>query len=81
MPRGLANLTAFAKLYGYVRFFHPSDQAAAADWETIAIEGARKVERAKTPAGLIARLREIFQPIAPSFASFLPPVGRGPRRS
>jgi hypothetical protein len=48
-----------------VRFFHPSDQAAAADWETIAVEGARRVEGAKTPAGLIARLREIFQPIRP----------------
>src|SRR6185503_3613476 len=26
--QGLANLTAFARLYGYVRHFHPSDQAA-----------------------------------------------------
>jgi hypothetical protein len=33
-PQGLTNLAAFAKLYGYVRFFHPSNQAAATDWET-----------------------------------------------
>ena len=41
--RELTNLTAFAKLYGYVRFFHPSDQAANTDWEDFAIEGVRKV--------------------------------------
>ena len=29
-PRGLENLTAFARLFGYVRHFHPSDEAAAA---------------------------------------------------
>ena len=30
---GLANLTAFARLYGYVRYFHPSDESAGADWQ------------------------------------------------
>src|SRR5690554_5495314 len=34
----LEELHAFAKLYGYVRYFHPSDEAAAADWEAIAVE-------------------------------------------
>jgi C-terminal processing protease CtpA/Prc len=75
--QGLANLTAFAKLYGYVRFFHPSDQAAAADWETIAIEGARKVENAASPRKLIARLQEIFQPLAAAVRIFL--TGARPR--
>jgi C-terminal processing protease CtpA/Prc len=75
--RGLENLTAFAKLYGYVRFFHPSDQAAAANWETIAVEAARKVEGAKSLRELIARLREIFRPIAPSVRIF--PTGARPR--
>jgi C-terminal processing protease CtpA/Prc len=69
-PQGLANLTAFAKLYGYVRFFHPSDQAAAANWESIAVEGARKIEAAASTAELIARLQEIFQPVAPSLRVF-----------
>jgi C-terminal processing protease CtpA/Prc len=69
-PQGLSNLTAFAKLYGYVRFFHPSDQAAAADWEAIAVEGARKVEGATTRRELIAQLRAIFQPIAPLLQVF-----------
>ncbi len=29
--RGLENVTAFARLFGYVRHFHPSDQAANAE--------------------------------------------------
>ena len=62
--RGLLNLTAFAKLYGYVRFFHPADQAAGTDWDTFAIEGARSVEDAAGDAELAARLGRLFQPIA-----------------
>ena len=42
--RGLANLRAFTQLLGYVRYFHPSDEAAEADWETFAIAGIRAVE-------------------------------------
>lgn len=41
-------LRAFAKLYGYVRFFHPSDEAASADWNAFAIEGARRVVQGRT---------------------------------
>ena len=63
--RELTNLTAFTKLYGYVRFFHPSDQAAATDWETFAIDGVRKVAPAASNDELIARLQELFRPIAP----------------
>ena len=69
-PRGLTNLTAFARLYGYVRHFHPSDQAARTDWETLAIEGARQVEGAVSNAELIERLRKQFEPIAPSVQVF-----------
>lgn len=68
--QGLTNLTAFTKLYGYVRFFHPSDQAATTDWETFAIEGARKVEDSASPAELVRRLQQIFQPIAPTVQIF-----------
>jgi C-terminal processing protease CtpA/Prc len=64
--RGLANLTAFARLYGYVRFFHPSDQAARIDWDTFAIEGARAIESAESDAQLADRLRKLFQPVAPT---------------
>ena len=64
--RGLENVKAFAKLYGYVRFFHPSDQAAATDWENFAIEGLRTVEDATSTAELSDRLSKMFAPIAPS---------------
>jgi C-terminal processing protease CtpA/Prc len=60
-----------------VRFFHPSDQAAAANWESIAMEGVRKVEGAASLRELIVRLQEIFQPIAPAVRIF--PTGMRPR--
>ena len=69
--QGLTNLTAFARLYGYVRHFHPSDQAAAADWETVAVEGVRQVESAASTAELSERLRTLFQPVAPTAQIFL----------
>ncbi|MCI0465048.1 MAG: hypothetical protein L0Z62_49640, partial [Gemmataceae bacterium] len=31
--RELDNLVAFARLLGYVRYFHPSDEAANANWD------------------------------------------------
>ena len=59
-------LRAFAKLYGYVRFFHPSDEAASADWNAVAIEGARRVIQGRTQGALLAALRETFGPLAPT---------------
>ena len=71
--QGLVNLTAFARLYGYVRFFHPSDQAAKTDWETFAIEGVRAAESAASAAELIERLQKSFSPIAPTLRVFAQP--------
>jgi hypothetical protein len=34
--RGLENLTVYARLLSLVRFFHPSDAAAAASWNRVA---------------------------------------------
>lgn len=59
-------LRAFAKLYGYVRFFHPSDAAAEADWDRIAIEGARAAMQGTTQAELLASLRATFEPLSPT---------------
>jgi C-terminal processing protease CtpA/Prc len=69
-PRGLVNLTAFAKLYGYVRHFHPSDQAARTDWDTFAVYGVRGVEASASTEQLVGRLQELFQPIAPTVQIF-----------
>ncbi|MGD0776542.1 MAG: S41 family peptidase [Candidatus Solibacter sp.] len=67
---GLRNLTAYARLWGIVRFFHPSDEAAAVDWNRFTIEGVRKVEGAETPAGLAAALQAVFAPVAPTIRVF-----------
>ena len=45
----LDNLLVFARLLGYVRYFHPSDRAAEANWHELAIAGVRSVETAKEP--------------------------------
>ncbi|MGG4397075.1 S41 family peptidase [Paenibacillus thiaminolyticus] len=62
----LENVRAFAKLYGYVRFFHPSDENEKIDWNRFAIHGVSKVRAAKTKDELTATLGELFYPIAPT---------------
>lgn len=64
--RSAANLTAFARLYGYVRYFHPSDRALGADWNAVAVDGARRAEGARSPGELARVLDELFRPLAPS---------------
>lgn len=66
-PEGVTNLQAFARLYGLVRHFHPSDEVAAADWNRIAIDGVRKVENT---TDLAKTLGEIFLPVAPTLRVF-----------
>ncbi|MCP5110121.1 MAG: hypothetical protein GY953_04730, partial [bacterium] len=63
---GLENLVAFTKLAGYVRYFHPSDQAAVADWETFLIDGVRQAEGASSSQELASVLEEMFTPVAPT---------------
>ncbi len=60
------NLRAFAKLYGYVRYFHPSDEAAELDWEAFAALGATRVKGAATPQELKTVLERLFLPVAPT---------------
>ncbi len=60
------NLRAFTKLYGTVRFFHPSDAASGVDWNRFAIHGTREIADAETPADLARRLETLFRPIAPT---------------
>jgi hypothetical protein len=64
--RKVESLRAFAKLYGYVRFFHPSDEAASVDWDRFAIYGAERAESARSREELRATLEELFLPIAPT---------------
>ncbi|HEX8617073.1 MAG TPA: S41 family peptidase [Thermoanaerobaculia bacterium] len=64
--RGMENLIAFTRLYGVVRHFHASDEAAAADWDAVAVNGVAAVEGAADASELALRLNEIFLPLAPS---------------
>src|SRR5262249_33677915 len=68
--RGLENLVAFTRLLGYVRHFHPSDEAADTDWNSFAIKAIDEVEAAKNPTDLSQRLESIFRPVAPTIRVF-----------
>lgn len=60
------NLAAFARVYGYVRFFHPSDEASAVDWHKFLVAGAGQVRDADNIGALANSLMDQFGPIAPN---------------
>jgi hypothetical protein len=60
------NLMAFGKLYGYIRYFHPSDENAELDWNRFAIYGVDQVKNATNKEELKAILEKLFLPIAPT---------------
>lgn len=62
----IRNLTAFSKLYGYVQYFHPSDEASKIEWQSFAIYGSQKMLQVKDDQELISTLKEMFLPIAPT---------------
>jgi len=70
--QAVRNLQAFTKLYGYVRYFHPSDEATKIDWNKFAIYGTGKVKNARTTSELASTLEELFLPIAPTLQILRP---------
>ena len=64
--RQVMNLHGFTRLYGFVRYFHPSDEASRIDWDKMAIYGAARVLDAPDADVLAERLEEIFRPVAPT---------------
>jgi C-terminal processing protease CtpA/Prc len=68
--QGMRNVIAFTRLLGYVRYFHPSDQVATADWDRFAIEGMRRVEPCEGPQQLADALGALFRPVAPTVQIF-----------
>jgi C-terminal processing protease CtpA/Prc len=75
----IERLHAFARLYGYVRWFHPSDEAAATDWTRFAILGARRARHAAGRDALLRTLDSLFLPIAPTvqiYRAGQPPAAR-----
>ncbi|MBM3763147.1 MAG: hypothetical protein FJW36_23250 [Acidobacteria bacterium] len=67
----LNNLMAFAKVFGVVRHFHPSDQAAEADWEALALDGVRRLDYATQPESLARRLNDVFAKVAPTMQAYV----------
>ncbi len=64
--QGLENLVAFARLFGHVRYFHPSDQVLQANWLRTAMGGVSSLEGMESPEELAAGLEEFFRPLAPT---------------
>jgi hypothetical protein len=62
----ISNLVAFAKLYGYVRYFHPSDEASQINWNSFLVYGVKHVVKADNAQELQQILEELFYPIAPT---------------
>ncbi len=60
------NLETFSKIYGYVRYFHPSDEASKIDWDKFAIYGCKEVEKCQNSEELVKTLEVLFKPVAPS---------------
>jgi hypothetical protein len=65
-PEKINNLIAFSKLYGYIQFFHPSDEASEIDWDKFLIYGINRIEQIKQHDSLKYILEDLFLPIAPT---------------
>jgi len=59
-------VVAFAKSYGLIRWFCPSDEAQMIDWNKFALYGVDEVMKCRTEQELIETLNKLFLPVAPS---------------
>jgi hypothetical protein len=64
----LQKLEDFARLYGVVRYFHPSDEATQLDWNSFIIYGVKEISQTKNQEEFKEKLKEIFTPVAPSLS-------------
>lgn len=63
--RGAENVAAFARLFGIVRHFYPSEAVRTANWDDFAVRGVRAVEGAPGADSLARTLRRLFHDVAP----------------
>ena len=59
----LEKLEAFARTYGYVRYFHPSDQANLVDWDAMAVYGVNRILNSDESQSTESLLQKLFEPI------------------
>ena len=64
--RKIDNLRTFAKAYGYVKYFHPSDEASDIDWAKFSMYGTKEIEKCSTSEQVVETLNRLFLPIGPS---------------
>jgi C-terminal processing protease CtpA/Prc len=64
-PQQVENEIAFAKFYGYIKYFYPGDDAAKIDWDKFAIYGAKQVENCKTSGELRDSLNGLIKQLMP----------------
>jgi len=79
--REIANVAAFARLYGVVRYFYPSDTAAGLDWDRFVVYGVGAVRPAADAPALAAALTKVFGALGPGIAigaTLGPPPATGP---
>jgi hypothetical protein len=62
----IAGVAALARAAALVRYLHPSDQAAGLDWDAFLPAAIDRVLGAPDPAALLAELRAVFAPVAPT---------------
>lgn len=63
--QSLQNIEAFARMYGLVRRFHPSDEAQRVDWNRFALYGVERVAACESTEELERELERLFRPLAP----------------
>lgn len=75
--REIENVACFARLYGVIRYFYPSDTAAGLDWNSFATYGVQRTRTARDPDELARRLEELVRPLGPGIviATHLPSPG------
>ncbi|RAU83643.1 hypothetical protein DP923_00785 [Pontibacter arcticus] len=63
--RQVDNLFAFAKVYGYVKYFYPLKDKEHINWNFVATAGTQKIISAENSVALRDSLTAFFRPIAP----------------
>src|SRR5262245_12924347 len=64
-PPNTASVAAFARLFGVIRYFYPSDRAASLDWDQFVVDGVNKTLGATDGGSLQATLRQLVEPLGP----------------
>ncbi len=59
------NLYSFIRLTGYIKYFHPSDQAIQTNWTNFLIDKFDSIILAKNDKELANQLYKIFYPVSP----------------